>query len=183
VRAVGINGCPATASIEVREEIEPPCLDAGPDVFLTCASPIARLTPTLCGGGEPYEVRWTNECGDVVGIDLALTVQRPGIYTIRAVGPNGCPASDQVRVYSRIDPATVDAGPDRSLTCEQASVDVVASVSGGTPPYLFQWHDACGVIVGRSATLTVTVPGEYTITVTTADGCISSDVVRVTSAD
>jgi len=198
-----LGGCPGSDSAVVALDQECPTVTATADrsipcsaptmtilaVILgerspyACAAPTARLTPPLCSGCGPYEFRWTNECGDLLGTDLTLTVQRPGTYTIRAVGSNGCSAFDRVRVHSGIDPAAVDAGPDRSLKCDRPSVDIEATVTGGTPPYIFQWRDACGELVGVSATLTVTGPGEYTVIVTTADGCVSSDVVRVVGAD
>jgi len=46
-------------------------------------------------------------------------------------------------------------------------------------PYQYVWTNACGVVVGREEDLVVRLPSLYTLTVTTADGCVGSDSVAV----
>ncbi|MDD5647099.1 MAG: hypothetical protein PHW86_08000, partial [Candidatus Bipolaricaulis sp.] len=180
VTAVGANGCRATDSVTVTEDVIPPLVDAGPDRTLTCDDALALLDITVHGGIAPYAFRWTDDCGKEIAITEDITVTRPGLYTVVVTGVNGCSASASVRVASKIAPPTVDAGPERLLTCDTTEVLLDATVHGGSAPYQYVWTDACGVVVGTAEDLVVTQPGVYALLVRTADGCVGMDSVVVT---
>ncbi|MGD9676652.1 MAG: hypothetical protein AB7V19_08210, partial [Candidatus Bipolaricaulia bacterium] len=180
--AVGANGCSASATVVVTEDVTPPLVDAGPDRTLTCDDPSARLDITVRGGIAPFAYRWFDDCEKEIATAEDITVTRPGLYTVVVTGANGCSASASVRVASKIAPPTVDAGPDRLLTCDTDEVLLDATVHGGSAPYQYVWTDACGVVVGASEDLRVTQPGVYALLVRTADGCVGMDSVVVTQA-
>jgi hypothetical protein len=182
VTAVGANGCRATDSVTVTEDVAPPLVDAGPDRALTCDNTLALLDITVHGGIAPYAYRWTDDCGKVIATTEDITVTRPGLYTVVVAGANGCASSASVRVASKIAPPTVDAGPDRLLTCDTDEVLLDATVRGGSAPYQYAWTDACGVVVGTAEDLWVTQSGVYTLLVRTADGCVGMDSVIITQA-
>ncbi|MCK4682864.1 hypothetical protein KAT59_07560 [Candidatus Bipolaricaulota bacterium] len=158
--------------------VTPAVVDAGPDQVLTCAIPVITLTATATGG--PYTYEWVDVSGKVVGVTRTITVGEPGTYTVTARRANGCSASDSVVVTQNITPPTVDAGPDKVLTCEIKEVLLDATVIGGAFPYQYKWMNACGTVIGETEDIIVTLPSVYTLTVTTAEGCIASDNVEVT---
>ena len=182
VTAVGANGCRATDSVTVTEDVTPPLVDVGPDRALTCDNALVLLDITVHGGAAPYAYRWTDDCGKEIATTEDIAVTRPGLYTVVVAGANGCSSSASVRVTSKIAAPTVDAGPDRLLTCDTDEVLLDATVRGGSAPYQYAWTDACGVVVGTAEDLVVTQPSVFTLLVRTADGCIGMDSVIVTEA-
>jgi hypothetical protein len=180
VTVVGENGCCASDEVAVIKDIEPPCVEVGPDRLLTCANPEIHIDATICGGTPPYETWWTNDCGETIATTEDITVTLPGSYTIIVIAANGCSTSNTITVVNGIDPPEVDAGPGKVLTCEVKEVLLDATVIGGAFPYQYKWINACGTVVGETEDIVVTLPSVYTLTVTTAEGCTASDTVEVT---
>jgi len=86
------------------------------------------------------------------------------------------------RCPTLLDPLTVDAGSDRTVTLG-ASVQLDGSAGGGTSPYTISWSPA-GTLSNSSVfapTVTPVAAGQltYTLTVTDAVGCSVSDTVAV----
>ena len=179
VTVVGANGCCASDEVVVSENLIPPVVDAGQDKTITCAAPEARIDATVSGGQTPYAIKWLNDCGDTVATTEDIIVTLPGVYTLVVTGANGCAATDTVIVADGIVPPQVDAGPDKLLTCEEEGVLLDATVSGGACPYTYRWTNSCGAVVGNMEDLIVSLPSIYTLTVTSANGCIGSDSVEV----
>jgi len=179
VTVVGANGCCASDEVVVSENTTPPDVDAGPDKIITCANQGVHVDATISGGQEPYVIKWLDDCGDTVATTEDITVTLPGVYRIVVTGANGCTASDTVTVADGIVPPRVNAGANKVLTCGAEEVLLDATVSGGACPYTYRWTNACGAVVGDTEDTTVTLPSVYTLTVTSADGCVGSDSVEV----
>jgi len=179
VTVVGANGCCASGEVILSKNTTPPDVDAGLNKVITCANPEVHIDANISSGQEPYDIKWLNDCGDTVATTEDITVTLPGVYTIVVTGANGCTASDSVTVVDGIIPPRVDAGADKVLTCENEEVLLDATVSGGACPYTYRWTNSCGAVVGDTEDLTVSLPSVYTLTVTSADGCVGSDSVEV----
>jgi gliding motility-associated-like protein len=109
------------------------------------------------------------------GIDYDVA----GIYLLDTIpGQGGC---DTIRsVNLSINPLPVaNAGPDKELTCAVTSVVLDGTASGGTP----LWSGP-GINAGNQSSLTptVSIPGTYTLTVTSSEGCQDSDIVVITAS-
>jgi len=170
----GANGCSASDSVRVTESVSAPSVDAGADQELTCLHTSVCLDPRVSGGEGPYAYFWSP--GGMTTQDV--TVREPGTYTLTVTGSNGCTASDSVTVSVSSDRPIVDAGPDRQLTAHAPEVELQVTVRGGESPYSYLWSPG-----GRtSQVINVSDPGTYTVTVTGANGCVASDVVRVSDA-
>ncbi len=180
VTVVGVNGCCVSDEVTVTQDIASPVVDAGLDRELTCANAEAFIDVSVYGGTPPYTYLWTDECGMEIAVTEDITVTLPGLYIVTVIGANGCSSSASVNVINRIEPPKVNAGQDKVLTCEIGEVLLDATVSGGVTPYQYVWTNTCGVVVGRTEDLMVTLPSLYTLTVITADGCIALDSVEVT---
>lgn len=94
-----------------------------------------------------------------------------GIYWVEVTDNNGCHGADTIQLTANT-PPTVNLGPDITLCAGNQTNLSVPSV--GTQSYL--WSTG-----STSNNITVTTGGTYTITVTDANGCESSDAVVVTS--
>jgi hypothetical protein len=164
----------------VEQDVTPPTIDLGPDRFLTCEEPEITLSGTPCDHCGPLTYVWTDACGMTLATSPDLVVSLPGDYTVTVTGQNGCSASDTVLVANGVAPPTVEVVPSVQTVCCGNDVILEATASGGTTPYRYEWRDACDVIIGTDATVTITQPGTYLLIVRTADGCIGSDQVTVT---
>jgi len=180
VTVIGANGCSASDSVTVSQDIEPPIVDAVVDAALTCVVSEVTLTANVSGGRPPYVIEWTKPGGGTAGT-AEITVGEPGAYSVTVTGANGCSVSDSVTVIQNIELPTVDAGPDRVLSIGEPEVTLIATIGAGGEPYTVTWEDMEGEAVGQTESMIVSRPGTYRVTVIKATGCRASDEVLVTS--
>jgi Secretion system C-terminal sorting domain len=163
------NGCAASASITVAQDITQPIVSISPPQMLTCAN--QTITLNTFGGFGFYT--WS---GNVLFSNQDnATVNQVGTYTVTTTNPsNGCSSSATVTVTADITPPNANAGLDKTLTCNTSCVNIgQASV---TPSVTYNWSNGAGVPF-----FTVCSGGIYTVTVTnTANGCTGTDEVMVT---
>ncbi|MEI8116264.1 MAG: hypothetical protein WCH03_01885, partial [Flavobacteriia bacterium] len=166
VTVTGSNGCTATASQTITQNtaLPTPAVNAPTSAVLTCATTSISLTAT---GGGTYS--WSNGTA-VGGTNATLAVTAPGTYTVTVTSANGCTANaSQVITQNITTPVAAITAPNTSvLTCTSTSISLTAT-GGGT----YSWSNGTAV-VGTNATLAVTAPGTYTVTVTSANGCTAN---------
>jgi gliding motility-associated-like protein len=100
VTVTGPNGCSASDSYTVLQDIIPPVAgltNLTGDSVLTCDLLAIDL---IASGGQGYV--WTNGAGN----SPSLTVTAPGVYTVIAVGQNGCTDQESIAVYQDINEPT-----------------------------------------------------------------------------
>jgi gliding motility-associated-like protein len=96
VTVTGPNGCSASDTYTVLQNIIPPVADLTNitgDSILTCDLLSIDL---LASGGQGYV--WNNGLGN----SPSITVDTPGVYTVIAVGQNGCTDQESITVYQDI---------------------------------------------------------------------------------
>ena len=96
-------------------------------------------------------------------------------YTLTATGSNGCTASDQTTVtVNKTDPVA-NAGSDVNLDCGTTTGTFTGS--GGTS---YSWNTPSGTVTGATVAVTdASSTGNYTLTVTAANGCTDTDVATL----
>ncbi len=173
--------CTAMASVTVYAA---PCCDnlmvtAGMDTTI-CVDPnaAATLMATATGSGMPFSFSWDNGLG--VGANQTVNPTATTTYTVTVLDNIGCTDTDQVTVVVEdcCTGFTVSAGADRIICGDLGeSTTLTSSISGGVGPFLTVWDNGIGVtnnpIVMPSVTTT------YTVTVTDANGCITTDQVTI----
>jgi hypothetical protein len=87
--------------------------------------------------------------------------------------------SQSIIVVSDADAPTVRATVDGELSCAGSEVQIQTTISGGRQPYAIQWTRSGIGVIGCEASLLVSQPGTYTVTVTGANGCTAMDTVTV----
>ena len=166
VTLTAANGCTGTATQSITQNILPPTAAITPPAttVLTCSTTSITLTAT---GGGTYS--WSNGTA-VVGTAATLVVTSPGTYTITVTGTNGCIASASCIITQNvtIPTAGINSPAATMLTCLTTSINLTAT-GGGT----YSWSNGTAV-VGTAASLIVTTPGMYTVTVTSSNGCSST---------
>lgn len=160
----GTGGCPASATQTIT--VHPvPVADAGPDVSHCIGASI-----TLQGsGGTTYS--WSPAVGLSSSTAATPTVSAPltGSYVLTVTNAQGCIDTDDVLVT--VNPLPVANPGAGAANCSGTGAQL--NGSGGTS---FQWAPATGLnnpsIANPIATPNTTT--NYTLTVTDANGCVSS---------
>ncbi len=171
VTVTDVFACTSTASMTVGEP-EPISITSssnGPSCFGICDG---SIDIEIEGGTGDFTFLWSN--GE---ISEDLTNLCEEIYTVTVTDENNCTEVLQLNI----------AGPDglsivpniQNIDCNgecTGAVDI--EVSGGTPPYSFEWSD--GSNDEDPANLCA---GFITVTVTDANACFSSITVDITEPD
>ena len=163
------NGCTATATVNVTQNITPPNANAGAGQILNCTVTSIGLNGLLATGGATFS--WAGPGIVSGGTTATPTVNQPGTYTSTVTDPvNGCTATSTVNVTQNITPPNANAGTPQVLNCTTTSIALNGSSS--TAGATFSWAGPGVVSGGTTATPTVNAPGTYTLTVTNpANGC------------
>jgi hypothetical protein len=172
VTVTSFAGCTATGQTTVTVN-QVPVPNAGADVSI-CAGTQVNLAASATGGISPCTYDWNNGLG--AGAAKSVTPLTTTAYTVTVTNASGCTGTDQVVVNVSQVPVA-DAGVDVTI-CKNFSATLVASATGGTSPYTYNWSNGLGS--GASKIVTPTATQTYTVTVTSANGCISIDQVTVT---
>ena len=172
VTVTAANGCTATASTTVTQDIVAPAAAITPPstTVLTCATTSISLVAT---GGNSYS--WSNGTANV-GANATLNVTLPGTYTVTATGANGCTATASITITQNSTPPPANINPPTSTELNCATTSITLTATGGVS---YSWSNGTAV-VGTNASLTITTPGTYTVTVTAAIGCTATATQIVT---
>lgn len=123
------------------------------------------------GGTAPYAYSWL-PFGGTAATANNLTA---GTYTCIAKDALGCHDTSTVTVYQPA-PLIVNMTIE-NITCSKGNGGVASiNVSGGTPKYLYSWNT--GGTAGAYANLAA---GAYTVTVTDANACTTSQTFSITN--
>ncbi len=168
------NGCKSTSIVNVTSNTTPPTTTATATGAISC---LATSTSTLSGGTPTAATyTWTGP-GAITGVNSSsATVTTPGNYTLTVTGTNGCTSSTVTTVTSNTNPPspTASAGSN-SITCTTTTV----GLTGGPASLTYTWTGPGFSGSTNSQNATATAPGNYTLTVTGANGCTNTAVTTV----
>ncbi|MBH8567247.1 gliding motility-associated C-terminal domain-containing protein, partial [Microvirga sp. STS02] len=184
--ATTANGCTATNTVVVT--INPAAVAvAGANQAVCSGSTITLGTAPVTG----YTYAWSPATGlsstTVANPTFTLTnttnTPNPIVFTLTATTANGCVATSTVTVT--VNPAAVaDAGPDAAV-CDLKNITLGTPARAG---YTYSWAPATGLssattaqpVFTASNTTAAPITRTYTVTATTANGCVSTDAVVIT---
>jgi len=175
-----INGCNASDSILVVDDMTYPVASAGEPALLNCLVDSVQLNGTASTDLSQITYEWSGPAGGIISGGNTTTpwVSLPGSYIISVVDTlNGCANLDTVIVDQDIVAPIADAGSDVTLDCNSLQAGLDGSNSSNGAPYVLQWIENNGSILSGSETLqpVVDATGEYTLLITnTENGCTST---------
>jgi hypothetical protein len=137
-----------------------------------CPNASIQLTGSGTAAANNAWVSGTPANGTVSNTGLVTGVTA-GNTIITYTNANGCTATQTVTVHAN---PTANAGQDQTL-CAGGNANLTGTANGGNAPYTFSWNN--GVQQGVPFPLNAT--GTFTLTVTDANGCASTDNVTLTS--
>ena len=126
------------------------------------------VTPDLPGS---YTYSWQPTATIVSGANSGSPWVRPlesTTYYVTATNEYGCTATASVQVQIKQYDAIADLTPASCYGGHDGSITL--TVSGGTPPYFYQWSNGA-----TTASLSQMTAGTYTVTVTDDTGCKGVD--------
>ncbi|MEK7257896.1 MAG: hypothetical protein AAB316_24270, partial [Bacteroidota bacterium] len=160
------NGCSATAQAQVAQDAGTPNVSAaGGTINCDISNVILQGGSTTPGVG----FSWTGP-GGFTSNQPSPTVSTPGIYMLTVSAANGCTASSSAVVQQVLTPPTANASGG-TLTCTTGSL--VLQGGSTNPGVTFAWAGPGG-FSSASQNPTVSAPGTYVLTISTANGCTSS---------
>lgn len=128
-----------------------------------------KLKISISGGTPPYSISWTN--GDSLSTLNALAA---GSYGVTITDSRACSQSATFTI-SEPDSLKLSLKNLTNTSCNAASGEIAISIKGGQKPYLISWSN------GQSdSTATNLTAGIYSVTVTDAGGCSTTDSFSVT---
>lgn len=145
-----------------------------------CQNQTAVLTTSNTVAGSTFS--WVASTSGAIGgsnttlsITATPTVVGTTVYTVNITQPNGCAVQSYTRQITLNPLPVANAGtPPASITCSNPT-RVLTGSGGGT----YVWSGTGIVSGGTSASPTVNGPGPFSLTVTSAAGCTSTNVATV----
>ncbi len=189
------QGCSASDSICITVQPNVNCnaltADAGQNTTINQGqSYVIGGVPAVNGGTAPYVYSWSN-ASSLNASNIANPSATPTTntcYTLQVTDANNCSATDQVciDVNVPVDCSTLSANAGNDATITQGnSINLggVPSASGGLAPYSYLWSPASSITNSASFANPNASPASntcYTLQVTDANGCQSSDTICIT---
>jgi len=134
-----------------------------------CISSNGTATVNHNSGTSPYTYIWSN--GQITQTSTALAA---GNYTATVTDATGCTQTQTVAVTSNSTLTVTVSSTQAGCTGNNGTATV--NVSGGTNPLTYSWNNG-----QTTSVATALVIGNYTVTVTDANGCTQTQTVAVTS--
>jgi len=127
---------------------------------------------TVSGGTAPYAYAWTGPDG-FTATTPNITDLGAGNYCLTVTDANSC-ENEQCFLIETPDELQVVADIDAPLCGDSADAEVTLNVSGGTPPYSYNWSS------GQNTATVMLGEGSYTVLVSDANGCEVTLPVNIT---
>lgn len=169
------NGCLIIDSVYVSEPGEL-ILELDSSNVLCYGGSTGWVDADVYGGTSPYTYEWTRQPSAVViGTSDSLSNQPIGLYTVTVYD-----------YFNNMVQGSISIGQPDTIVLTLANMDTVCfgdtngwasvDVTGGIPPYTYQWSGGTGVTTDSIYSLPA---GNYDLTVTDANNCIATGSVTI----
>ncbi len=161
VTATDANGCTASATYNVGAA-SPISFGQATIRNAGCNSNDGGIVVVVLGATDPITYSWSGGLPD----NDTVTGLGAGIYNVTATDANGCTATATYTITK--DPGfTFNPPVITDASCGGNDGSIVVSVSNATPPLTYDWTNG----LPDNDTVTGLAAGQYTVTVTDANGC------------
>jgi gliding motility-associated-like protein len=151
----------------------------GPSVSLTSSGNVScnggtngTATINATGGNPGYTYLWSPSGGTTV----TASGLGAGTYTCTVTDALGCV---QTQTVTLTQPSAITGSPTTNpATCGNANGSATVTAGGGTPGYTYSWSPSGG----NAATASGLVAGNYTCTITDANGCTHITPVTINNS-
>ena len=157
-----------------------------PDTIRACQNGVVRVSAIATAGAEPYTYRWYSAFFDTTTTTNSFLVRQPGNYTfyVDVRDAVGNAASDTC-VMRRLESPNATLVTESIKVCSGKSADILCEVTGGKPPYTYQWLRN-GVPINNLTEFyaqRIDEPTRFTVIVADSNGCVDSAQVEIRTYD
>lgn len=171
VTVTDANGCEASETIIITQPDEIAASVSSTET--SCSSPTGTATVTASGGAGNYIYSWNDSNSQT---SATATNLAEGTYQVTITDGNGCSTTAQTTITTADGPS-VSTSIISNITCfGETDGSAEATATGGTSPYTYSWSPSGG----NSNSINNLSAGEYTVTVTDANGCQATSTVTIT---
>lgn len=165
------KGCSLTQTASVTS---PPALNVSlSNTNALCYGGFGTATATATGGTLPYTFKWSDPAGQITPTANNLLA---GNYSVTVTDQNGCTFVGSTTIFQ---PEAISLNAVvQNVTCfGSADGQITVQAGGGFTPYAYVWSSGenTQTISGKSA-------GNYSVTVTDANGCTATLQETITEA-
>ncbi len=177
VTATDDRGCTGSASVSVSDDFTPPAdvkIVLPPAPQITCTSSSTTLLGSSTTAGSTFF--WSG-AGGFSPTDSSISVNVAGVFSLTVTAPNGCTADTTAIVERDADVPTVEIEtPDGTvLDCQKTGLNLLAS---GSVAATFKWSNGA-----TGASILVGNAGSFSVTLTTASGCSTTENIEITQLE
>ena len=169
------NGCTATSTFAITEEASDLVLTASDVMDASCFGEADGAISLVVDGGckdgnNEYNFSWQDGNGNAVTGGSELVDIVGGAYSV-TITDSGSPAQTIMQTFTVDQPGEIMVSV-ASITPSENGNDgqIELSVSGGAGSYMYQWSPD----QGNTDSPGNLAPGDYSVTVTDANGCTSA---------
>lgn len=165
VTVTSADGCTSTATFQVPEDNPPLNITGIIEDNTSCLTGNGSILTTVFPGGS-YTYEWSNGVATADLFDLGA-----GTYVVTVTSTGTCTGTASFTILNDPDEPEV-TGDEVSSVCDLANGEIDVTVTGGVPPYVFEWSggETTEDLLNISA-------GSYALTVTGDNGC--TDVINI----
>ena len=132
----------------------------------------ASVDLQITNGTAPYQTNWSNSATSEDLTDLS-----PGTYTVVIIDNHGCTTADTVTI-TQPEALSIETTVNQLSCYKSNDGSIQTSVSGGTLPYTYNWLSG-----EQTPDLDNLAAGNYSLTVTDANGCVLTFNTTITQPD
>jgi len=146
-------------------------------IIVTCNGDSSGSASVLSSGGTtPYTYLWNDPSGQTNASAFGLSA---GTYTVSVTDNNNCLDTAVVSIIeSSSSPMFASISTSTNILCSGYNTGLaIATTSGGSPPYTYQWNDPGNQTDSIASGL---IAGTYSVQVSDTSGCSILDTVNIT---
>lgn len=137
----------------------------------TCGSSNGYVDIVVSGGNTPYSYHWSN---DSTTEDL-LNIHA-GTYSCTVTDNSGCSIITDTYTITNSASNLAISNTIANDTCGYSTGEINTNVNGGFAPYTFNWNNG-----DTTQNINMLSAGNYTITITDATGCTTSETYQISN--
>jgi len=166
------NGCTITRNASVSQPAAALNATISASQNVSCNSGSnGSVNLSVSGGTIPYSYLWSNGATTQNIMNLSA-----GAYTVTITDANGCTTTKSQTITQPAAALSSSVSSSQNVSCFGiANGSINLSVNGGTPAYSFLWSNSA-----TTQNINNLSPGNYSVTVTDANGCTSSAAASIT---
>lgn len=176
VTVTDANGCSNTESAMVSSSGSPQLSATTSNA--SCGQANGSISVMATGGASPYSYQWDINAG--LQTTQSATGLGAGSYTVSVTDNSGCTAVTTETIQNSGSAPTVSSNITNP-SCGIGNGSVSLTVTGGNPPYSYQWDAAAGS--QTTASVSGLIAGSYSVTITDNSGCETIEQVNLSNSN